>query len=157
MVDIKKLLVYNVVERHAFFEAFAKLSWDEFVRNREASFNSIRNIFIHSINGSNHWLDFLQGKPEREYKEFDKYNTLEGIGAYMKQVENRMNKYLNSLSAKDLKKTYKGRETRDGKVETLTAEDVLVHVFEEEVHHRGELIALFWQMGIEPPVIGYPP
>jgi len=157
VVDIKKLLAYNVVERHAFFEAFTKLSWDEFIENREASFNSIRNIFIHSINGSNHWLDFLQGEPEREYKEFDEYKTLEDIGVYMKQVENRMNKYLDSLSTNDLKKRYKGREMRDGKVEMLTAEDILVHVFEEEVHHRGELIALFWQMGIKPPVIGYPP
>jgi uncharacterized damage-inducible protein DinB len=157
MVDIKKLLAYNVVERHAFFEAFAKLSWDEFTKNREASFNSIRNIFVHSINGPNHWLDFLQGKPEREYREFDKYKTLDEIGAYMKQVENRMNKYLNSLSANDLRKRYKCGEMRDGKAETLTAEDVLVHVFEEEIHHRGELIALFWQMGLEPPVIGYPP
>ena len=157
MVSVKRLLAYNVAERHAFFEVFARMSWDEFVQNREASFNSIRNIFIHSINGSNHWLDFLQGKPERRYKEFDKYTTLEDIRAYMMQVENRMNKYLNSLSAKDLKKKYRGRETRNGKVETLTAEDVLVHVFEEEVHHRGELIALLWQMGIEPPVIGYPP
>ena len=155
MVDIKKLLAYNVVERHAFFEAFAKLSWDEFTKDRGASFSSIRNIFIHSINGPNHWLDFLQGKPEREYKEFGKYKTLEEIGAYMKQVENRMNKYLNSISAKDLKEKHELGEEDD--MEVLTVEDVLVHVFEEEVHHRGELIALLWQIGIEPPVIGYPP
>ncbi|HVP92777.1 MAG TPA: DinB family protein [Acidobacteriota bacterium] len=155
MVDIRKLLAYNVVERHAFFEAFVKLSWNEFVEDRGASFGSIRNIFIHSINGPNHWLDFLQGKPEREYKEFGKYKTLEEIGAYLKRVENRMNKYLNSISAKDLKKKYEHGEGDDK--ETLTVEDVLVHVFEEEIHHRGELIALLWQMGIEPPVIGYPP
>ncbi len=37
----------------------------------------------------------------------------------------------------------------------ITAEDVLIHVFEEEVHHRGELIALLWQMGIEPPSMGW--
>jgi uncharacterized damage-inducible protein DinB len=54
-----------------------------------------------------------------------------------------------------LKRKYTGR--RRGKLETVTAEDILVHVFEEEVHHRGELIALFWQMDIKPPLIGYPP
>ena len=36
-----------------------------------------------------------------------------------------------------------------------TAEDVLIHVFEEEIHHRGELIALLWQMGVEPPQMGW--
>jgi uncharacterized damage-inducible protein DinB len=28
-------------------------------------------------------------------------------------------------------------------------------VFEEEVHHRGEFIALLWQMGIEPPMMSW--
>jgi len=37
----------------------------------------------------------------------------------------------------------------------ITAEDVLIHVFEEEVHHRGELIVLLWQMGVEPPLMGW--
>jgi hypothetical protein len=35
-----------------------------------------------------------------------------------------MNKYLKPLSQEDLKKKYKGR--RDGKLETVTAEDILV-------------------------------
>jgi len=157
MVDIKNLLAYNDAERRAFFKAFAKLSWDAFTKNREASFNSIRNIFIHTLNATDYWLDFLQNDNQRSKKKFEEYKTLKEIGTYMKHVENRMNKYINSLSPKDLKRKYKGRERRNGKLETLTAEDILVHVFEEEVHHRGELIALFWQMGIQPPLIGYPP
>ena len=76
--------------------------------------------------------------------------------AYMEQVEKRMHGYLRSLSPEGLAKKYK-LKGKDDKTEELTAEDILVHVFEEEVHHRGELIALFWQMGIEPPLTGYPP
>lgn len=155
MVDIKELLAYNDVERRAFFKAFAKLSWREFVKNREASFHSIRNIFIHTLNATDYWLDFLQREKRKRARKFEDYKTLKEVGAYMEHVENRMNKYLKSSSAEDLKKEYKGR--RKGKMETVTAEEILVHVFEEEVHHRGELIALFWQMGIKPPLIGYPP
>ena len=155
MVDIKDLLAYNDVERRAFFKTFARLSWRDFTKNREASFHSIRNIFIHTLNATDYWLDFLQEENKRSKKKFDEYKTLEEVEVYMQHVKKRMNNYLESLSPEDLKKKYKGR--RNGKSETITAEDVLVHVFEEEVHHRGELIALFWQMGIEPPVIGYPP
>ena len=155
MVDIKGLLAYNDAERRAFFKAFAKLPWKEFVKNREASFLSIRNIFIHTLNATDYWLDFLQKEDQCSKRKFEEYKTLKEIGAYMELVENRMNKYLKSLSPEDLKKKYSGR--RNGKLETVTAEDILVHVFEEEVHHRGELIALFWQMGVKPPVIGYPP
>jgi len=155
MVDIKDLLAYNDIERRAFFEAFATLSWKEFTKNREASFNSIRNIFIHTLNATDYWLDFLQGENKRSRKKFEEYKTLKEIDTYMKHVENRMNKYLKSLSPEGLKKKYQGK--REGELETVTAEELLVHVFEEEVHHRGELIALFWQMGVKPPVIGYPP
>jgi len=42
-----------------------------------------------------------------------------------------------------------------GKPLEVTAEDVLIHVFEEEVHHRGELIAMLWQMGAEPPIMSW--
>jgi uncharacterized damage-inducible protein DinB len=155
MVDIKNLLAYNDAERRAFFKAFARLSWEEFTKNREASFNSIRNIFIHTLNATDYWLDFLQEESQCSQKKFEEYKTLKEIGAYMRHIENRMSKYLKSLSPEDLKKEYKGR--RKERPETVTAEDILVHVFEEEIHHRGELIALFWQMGIKPPVIGYPP
>jgi len=154
MVDIKDLLEYNDAERCAFFKAFAKLSWREFIKNREASFHSIRNIFIHTLNATDYWLDFLQNDNQRSKKKFEEYKNLKEIGVYMRHVEKRMKDYLELSSPENLKKTYEGK--RDGKLETLTAEDILVHVFEEEVHHRGELIALFWQMGIEPPLIGYP-
>ena len=154
MVDVKKLLAYNDIERRAFFRAFSKLSWEDFTKNREASFNSIRNIFIHSLNATDYWLDFLQNEDKRSKKKFEEYKTLKEIGVYMRSVERRMNKYVKSLSPEEQTKEYRGRKNSD---EKLTAEDILVHVFEEEVHHRGELIALFWQTGIEPPVIGYPP
>ena len=156
MVDIKKLLEYNEKERHAFFDKFKELSWDELTRNREASFHSIRNIFIHTLNAVDYWLDFLQNKSLLSRRKFDDYRTLDEIRAYMEQVEKRIQAYLRSLSPEELAKKYK-LKGKDGKTEELTAEDILVHVFEEEVHHRGELIALFWQMGIEPPLTGYPP
>jgi uncharacterized damage-inducible protein DinB len=70
MVDIKNLLAYNNAERRAFFKAFAKLSWDDFTKNREASFNSIRNIFIHTLNATDYWLDFLQNDNQQSKRRF---------------------------------------------------------------------------------------
>jgi uncharacterized damage-inducible protein DinB len=153
MVDIRDLLAYNDAERRAFFKSFAKLSWREFIKNREASFHSIRNIFIHTLNAIDYWLDFLQGENQRSKKKFEEYKTLKEIEIYMQHVEKRMHDYLETLSPENLKKKYE--LTGSGKPETKTAEDILVHVFEEEVHHRGELIALLWQIGVEPPIMGW--
>lgn len=139
--------------RHRYFEALAKLSWDEFVKNREASFHSFRNIFIHTLGAIDYWLDFLKGE-KSSYKKFDEYQSFQDVRARMEYVEKRMRDYLGSLTAEGLEKKYTVTNDANETVE-ITAEDVLIHVFEEEVHHRGELIALLWQMGVEPPLMGW--
>jgi uncharacterized damage-inducible protein DinB len=154
LVEVRQLLEYNEKVRHRYFEALAKLPWDEFVKNREASFHSLRNIFIHTLGAIDYWLDFLQGEKPHPYKKFDEYQTFQDVRDRMEHIETRMRGYLNSLPIGGLEKKYTVTNDANETVE-VTAEDVLIHVFEEEVHHRGELIALFWQMGIEPPLMGW--
>ena len=48
-MKIIKMLEYSQYLRHAYFDTFNKLLWDEFVKNRGASFDSIRNIFLHCV------------------------------------------------------------------------------------------------------------
>jgi uncharacterized damage-inducible protein DinB len=154
MVDVGKLLEYNVEVRHRYFDALAKLPWDELIKNREASFHSLRNIFIHTLKAVDYWLDFLLNEHLRTKREFDDYKTIEEMRAYMESVEGRMQGYVTSLNSHALMKKYTLRNDVGETIE-VTAEDVLIHVFEEEVHHRGELIALLWQMEIEPPLMGW--
>jgi len=154
MVDVRSLLEYNETVRHRYFESLARLSWKEFIKNREASFNSFRNIFVHTLEAIDYWLDFLKKENVRPKKKFDDYKTFEQVESYMELVEKRMKEYLKSLSSAGLRKTYvvTGEEHKSARI---TAEDILIHVFEEEVHHRGELNALLWQMGIDPPPMGW--
>ena len=154
MVDVRKLIEYNEEVRHRYFDSLAKLPWEELTKNREASFHSLRNIFIHTLGAADHWLDFLLNEKLRTKREFDDNKTMEDIGKYMAHLEARMRTYTASLTPEGLLKEYE--VTNDlGEVVRVTAEDVLIHVFEEEVHHRGELIALLWQMEIEPPLMGW--
>jgi uncharacterized damage-inducible protein DinB len=154
MVDIKALIEYNSRVRRSYFATFAKLPWEEFVKNHEASWHSMRNIFIHTLGAVDHWLDFLQNEKLRSRRDFDDYKTIGDVQTYMERVERRMKDYLNSLTPESLNKKCVTTNDAGEKIE-ITAEDVLIHIFEEEVHHRGELIALLWQMGIEPPLMGW--
>ena len=154
MIDVKSLIEYNSEVRHRYFTTLAKLPWDEFVKNREASWYSIRNIFIHTLTATDSWLDFLRREKLRVRKDFDDYKTVEDVQAYMDHVEERMQKYLNSLTPEQMNEKYDVTNDAGEKIQ-VTAEDVLIHVFEEEVHHRGELIALLWQMDVEPPLMGW--
>ena len=114
----------------------------------------MKNIFVHTLGAIDYWLDFLQKQNLHSKKKYKEYETLEQVKAYMEHVEKRMHNYLDSLSTEKLEKTYKIKDD-NGKTQKITAEDVLIHVFEEEVHHRGELNALLWQIGIDPPPMGW--
>jgi uncharacterized damage-inducible protein DinB len=154
MVNVKELLEYNVQVRQRYFQALASIPWEELIRNREASFNSIRNIFIHTLKAIDHWLDVLLKEKNYRAKKYDEYKSLAEIRKYKDYVEKRMQKYLASSLSVKLLTRYVVRNDLGETVE-VTAEDILIHLFEEEVHHRGELIALLWQMSIEPPLMGW--
>jgi len=154
MVEVKRLLEYNEDVRHRYFDALAKLPWSKLVENREASWHSLRNIFIHTMGAVDYWLDFLRNERLRTRRDFDEYKSIGDVRVYMQHVERRMQEYLSSLDAEGLKKEYEVTNDADEKV-VVTAEDVLIHVFEEEVHHRGEIIALLWQIDVEPPLMGW--
>ena len=154
MVNVKELLEYNVQVRQRYFQALAGIPWKELIRNREASFNSIRNIFIHTIKAIDHWLDVLLKEKNYRAKQYDEYKSLAEIREYKDYVEKRMQKYLDDLLSAKLLDRYVVQNDLDETVE-VTAGDILIHLFEEEIHHRGELIALLWQMNIEPPLMGW--
>jgi uncharacterized damage-inducible protein DinB len=85
---------------------------------------------------------------------YDEYSRIGEIYEYMGNVEKRLRAYFESSSSDGLAKKYV--RTNDlNEIAEVTAEDVLIHLFEEEVHHRGELIALIWQIGGEPPIMGW--
>lgn len=154
MVDVKNLLEYNEEVRHRYFDLLAKLPWEELEKNREASFHSLRNIFIHTMGAMDYWLDFLLNEKLHSHAKFDEYTSIGDIREYMERVEARMRRYLDSLTPNRLVAEYSTTNDRGENV-TVMAEDVLIHVFEEEVHHRGELIALLWQMDVDPPLMGW--
>jgi len=154
MVDVKELLEYNKQVRQRYLQALASIPWEELTRNREASFNSIRNIFVHSLKAIDHWLDVLLKEHNYRAKQYEEYTNLEEIREYKDYVEGRMQKLLDTSLSRKLFDKFVIRNDLGETVE-VTAEDVLIHLFEEEVHHRGELIALLWQMNIEPPLMGW--
>ena len=44
---------------------------------------------------------------------------------------------------------------RDGSTLKVPVEQMLLDLFQEDTHHRGEFIALLWQLDVEPPHVGF--
>ena len=155
IMEIVKLLEYDQFLRHSYLEAISKLSWEEVVKNREASFNSLRNIYLHSVSVMDFYVNhILQGDATYPRINYDDYNNIETINTYLEHVESNVNAYLERVTSLELSRKIE-RKQRDGSTITMTVEDVLIDLFQEGTHHRGELIALLWQMDVRPPHISW--
>ena len=154
-MNVIKMLKYSQYLRHSYLNTFSKLPWDEFVKKRDASFDSLRDIFLHCIFVLDFWINHLiQGDTERPGINFDDFDSIEKIRKYVERVESDINQNLSTVTPEELSRVFE-RKLYDGSVIKLTVEDMLIDCFQEETHHRGEFIAILWQMGIEPPHLGW--
>ena len=134
----------------------AEIPWETVTESCGASFDSIRDIFVHSLQSEHSWIRRLAGKSTEGIYEtaFSKFASVKDMHDYAYMVESETNDYLNTLTNEKLESIFEYRG-RNGKTHRYKVEDVLMHLVEEEIHHRGELLCIFWQHDIQPPYTSY--
>jgi len=154
-MKVIKLLEYSQFLRHSYLDTFSKLPWDEFVRVRNASFDSLRDIFLHCVEVLDRYVNHrIRGNAELPRINFDDYDSIDKVKTYLNQVESDVDRYLGKATPEELSRKV-ARRFKDGTTLLMTVEDMLIDIFQEETHHQGEFIALLWQMNIEPPHLGW--
>jgi uncharacterized damage-inducible protein DinB len=150
-----KLLEYSQFLRHKYLETISKLPWEEIVKDRGASFPSLRDIYLHMVFVVDAYINhILQGNPNYPSVNYNEYDSIGKITKYLEQAESMANDYLSKVTPEELTKKIP-RKQKDGSIFLASVEDSLLDFFQEETHHRGELIALLWQMDVAPPHMGF--
>jgi uncharacterized damage-inducible protein DinB len=136
----------------------AEIPWETVIESSGASFDSIRDIFVHSLQAEQLWISRLSGKNTEGiygiHAPFTKYADINSIKEYADKVEAETNEYLDKLTNQKLRSVFEYRG-RDGNTNRNETEDILMHVIEEEIHHRGEILCIYWQHDIQPPYVSY--
>jgi uncharacterized damage-inducible protein DinB len=111
---------------------------------------------VHSLQAEQFWIRRLAQKSTEGIWEtpFSKFTNIKGLQDYADKVEAETNEYLKTLSEKKLESIFEF-EGWDKKTHKHKVEDILIHVVEEEIHHRGELLCIYWQHEIQPPYTSY--
>ena len=149
--DYRRIFNYNFKVLHAFFDTLNKLPWETASRNMEASHHSLRNIFLHVLNMMDGWINHnamgRQGEVMQHFRDYDDFRSMAEVKEQMEQVEAGVSDFLNRLEDRMLTKTI----TAPWLLGDHKLGDVLMQVTLEEADHVGEIIALLWQLDIEPP------
>jgi len=155
-MNIVDLFGYNWHSRREFLKSMASLPWEKVVENCGASFDCIRDIFVHSLQCEQFWIRLLSGKSVDGIfsTPFTNFPSVNAIKDYADKVEAEANEYLKTLTDKKLNSVFEFKGW-DGKIKRHRIGDILMHVVEEEIHHRGELLCIYWQNDIPPPYVSY--
>jgi uncharacterized damage-inducible protein DinB len=155
-VDSRTLMEYSHALRNRYLEQFATLPWEDLVKSRGASFDSLRNILLHTLDAEDRMVNYaIQGRLKNWVSRSpDDFQDIASVRKRVKEVESKTNAYVAKITPAELER--KVEYSRPGMPPlTVRVEDILVHVALESIHHFGELIALLWQIDVEPPHMGW--
>jgi len=146
---------YNSDVRKKYLDAMEKLPWEEVIRDRGASFPSIRNVFLHVLNAYRYWFQYAIYNNLKDYRGIhaNTFSTVDAIRNHESEVDSMVMSLIGSLREEDLLKVH---VIQDGSVtHNVTMEAILMHMIEEELQHRGEINCMFWQQNVDPPIMEY--
>lgn len=153
---IRSLYEYNSAVRKKYLKTiFRRVPTKERYKDRSASFPSLADIFVHILDAYRWWFIFVCEDRPSEYRPLrvHKKYTIKEVEEDEKKIDDLVMNFVRGLKEQDLDRTI---SYKDGsKVKRVVLRDMLLHMVEEELQHRGELNALLWQMDISPPITEY--
>ena len=83
-MDIIDPVRYNHAVRKLYFKSMAKLPWEEVIKSRGASFDSMRNVFLHLTLVEDRWIRYIIPDRFREWVDpnFNDYTTFNQLKSY---------------------------------------------------------------------------
>lgn len=150
--DFREIYGYNWQVLRDFCDGLSKLPEEALLKDRGATYHSMKNVFFHILTVHDGWLNVTaQGASAdpriHELGDFDAVRTMAELRSYMEKVVAKERAFLDGLSDRDLERPVQP----EWKARPHPLRDALLQVTLEQAHHTGELIALFWQQDIEPP------
>ncbi len=155
-MNIVNFVQYNHAVRELYYDAMMKLSWEEVIKPRGASFDSIRNVFLHLILVEDRWINYTIPGRLKDWvdQNFDDYTTFDALKSYMLYTKNSTEEYLQKLTQEELNRriTLPWGNTPNT---CISVEIALTHMVTEDLIHYGELSALLLQMDKEAPYLAF--
>lgn len=151
-----RLVEYSQSVRRRYLDQLATLSWDQITESRGASFDSLRNIMLHTIDAEDKLVNYTIAGRTKDWvpRNSDEFHDMDSIRRSAEETEAKTKDYLAKLTDAELER--KVEFPRQSKQPILVrVEDILIHTALENIHHFGELIALLWQIDVEPPHMGW--
>lgn len=139
LFSIKEVYCYSSTVRRRFLERLAQMPWNEVSKNKEASYYSMKNIIIHTIDNENwivNWVIHDRASEFKRERRFEDYDQMESIVRYLEEVESKTKEYLEKADEAKLRRRAKFTIS-SGESFDISVEECLLQQFTEQLYHIG--------------------
>ena len=124
----------------------AALSPAQYFQPQSHSWGSVHALLVHTFDAEWIWLRRCQGESPRVMPGADAYPDLPTLRAAWTEHLAALRRYLAALTPAELQAELSYTNTQ-GRPYRLARWQILVHLTNHATHHRGELAAMFTQLG----------
>jgi uncharacterized damage-inducible protein DinB len=158
---VRLMAEYNRWMNEKIYQAASKISHEQLNENKGAFFGSIVGTFNHIAVADIFWLKrFALALPD--HKELDSirqlplpqaldsvlFADLSELKSLREVLDESLSAFANSVSETELHGDISFKNTKDV-VATKNLFSLLMHVFNHQTHHRGQVTTLFSQLGVD--------
>jgi uncharacterized damage-inducible protein DinB len=154
LASLNELFDYNYWARDRQLQTCAGLTEEQFLRPLGNSFPSVRDTLTHLLAVEWLWLERWRGKSPRTLIAPAEFPTLAPLSERWQTVEREMREYVATLTEEALDRPMSIVSTR-GQAWTYSLYRMIQHLLHHQSYHRGQVTALFRQLGVEPPKVDF--
>lgn len=143
----------NAWANHRLYAACAQLSHEELHAKRTSFFPTIMMTLNHNLIVDWYYLDALQrgGRGRRVFERGDEpFSDFAPLREAQRKVDLELVAFVEGL-ASEAELAVDVRLERESGIQIESAGDVLLHLFEHQIHHRGQAHAMLAGTKVEPP------
>jgi uncharacterized damage-inducible protein DinB len=147
--DIRALYDYNAWANQRALDSVAPLTVEQFTRPLGSSFASLRDTLAHIWGSQWVWLERFQGRSPAALPDVGQFPDLSTLRARWDDDEERLQKFVSSLTQEDLNRVVSYRTMKFGEYRNPLWQS-MQHMVNHSTYHRGQVATLLRQLDAKP-------
>jgi uncharacterized damage-inducible protein DinB len=147
-------LSYNRWANLRLIETSVELDTKRFMQRVESSFPSVQKTWIHIIWAEELWYERWNSRSFITEYSSDDFPTVESIRNKIEVLSANQLQYIKILKPEDAEKKISYENIKGEKWE-YSLSQMVHHMFVHSVYHRGQIVTMLRQLGLQPPGLDY--
>ena len=150
--DIGRLFDYTEYANRLALDAAEKLAEEQQKHDFKISHGSIHGTLVHMAGAEWIWLERWKGVSHSHIWTADDFTGIPALRLRWREIENERRQLLESLNEEKLHQELSYKNIK-GEPFTLPLVEQMQHVVNHATLHRGQVVGMIRQLGVQPPVV----